>query len=159
MFVEFWPVNTSVASLLSFPIGKIPEYLLEDWIPTLPVSAGRSVMGWPFKLLKVTSYESGQVLSLDKVARGAERQWKGFVSWMLGVAGARHFLGNGGYRWIAPAGAFYSNAVQPVTLKKWPTTLPPGRVEVKRPNGSKQLLPDYLVLRLYMHNIRRRDIQ
>jgi hypothetical protein len=50
--------------------------------------------------------------AIARALTGAE--WA--LSWMLGVAGARHILASEGYRWIAPLSAFYPDAVQAVDL-------------------------------------------
>jgi hypothetical protein len=84
---------------------------------------------------------------IDRTA-GTDRQWKGMMAWMLGIAGARHVMKRERYRWIAPLSAFFPNNVQPVTLVSWPTALPPGKVVVDRdPFAKTRLTPDYLVLR------------
>ncbi len=78
----------------------------------------------------------------------SERQWKGVLSWMLGVAGARHVLAYERYRWVAPLSAFYANAKQTVDLSAWNSTFPRSSVCVSRVPGSRtRLLPDSLALR------------
>jgi hypothetical protein len=69
------------------------------------------------------------------------------MSWMLGVAAARHILKSQKYRWIAPVRAFFPENTQKVTLGSWPTALAPGVLEAIRSAKSKtRLTPDYLAL-------------
>jgi hypothetical protein len=59
-------------------------------------------LGWPQYLLEEKEiYYERKALILSHSASGTERQWKGMLSWMLGVSGARHYLQRDGYRWIA----------------------------------------------------------
>ena len=107
-------------------------------------------MGWPSFLLEPMILPSGTTcLTLLERTGKTERQWKGMMSWMLGVAGARHvILKHEQYRWIAPVSAFYAANKEKVELTRWPKALPPGLVETRRPPRSKvRLTPDYLVLR------------
>jgi hypothetical protein len=87
-------------------------------------------------------------LSVRERAGRSERQWKGVLSWMLGVAGTRHVLAREGYRWIAPLSAFYPELVTPVDLTAWHTDFGPGRLVARRPRASRsRLRPDYLAVR------------
>jgi hypothetical protein len=82
-----------------------------------------------------------------EVAR-SERQWKSFLSWMLGVAGTRHVLASEGYRWVAPVSAFYTDAVQVVDLSAWNPLFPRSILTTtRRPGSQSRLCPDYLALR------------
>ena len=87
-------------------------------------------------------------LTLRPEAGRSEHQWKGVLSWMLGVAGARHVLAYEGYRWVAPLSAFYPNAKHEVDLSAWNSTFPRSSISAWRVPGSRtRLLPDYLALR------------
>ena len=78
----------------------------------------------------------------------SERQWKSVLSWMLGVAGARHVLAYEGYRWIAPLSAFYPGAIEQVDLSAWHSSFPRCSVTATRaPDSSSRLRPDYVALR------------
>jgi hypothetical protein len=129
-------------------VENISTHLLGDWIPSLPAAVGPSFIGWPPFLIGIANLDGKRVLVLRPEAGRSERQWKGFLSWMLGVAGARHFLSGEGYRWIAPISAFYPDAVQPVDLSKWNTSFPRSCIVATRRSGStSHLFPDYLALR------------
>jgi hypothetical protein len=128
--------------------GDVSKHLLADWIPSLPVNVSSSFIGWPPYLLKAVPFKGYDALSLGQEAGRSERQWKGFLSWMLGVAGTRHVLKRERYRWIAPLSAFYPDAVQPVDLSQWPSVFRPGLVTATRPRRSQlRLRPDYLAIR------------
>jgi hypothetical protein len=103
----------------------ISSHLLADWVPSLPAAVASSFIGWPPFLVEPILFNGHNVLSLRSEAGRSERQWKSVLSWMLGVAGARHVLATEGYRWIAPLSAFYPNAA-----------------------GAVDLLPDFAPLRL-----------
>jgi hypothetical protein len=121
-------------------------HLMADWVPSLPVAVGSSFVGWPPFLIE--PLEESELLALRTEAGRSERQWKGVLSWMLGVAGARHFLKEDGYRWVAPLSAFYPSAVQAVDLSAWNPAFPPSVVTASRPKNSRfRLMPDYLALR------------
>jgi hypothetical protein len=97
--------------------------------------------------MQIGQLDGNDVLLLTEAGR-SERQWKGFVSWMLGVAGTRHVLTSGGYRWIAPISAFYPGAIQAVDLSTWNTLFPQSSIVATRKSGStSRLFPDYLALR------------
>lgn len=143
MFVQYWPVGTTSAESLPMTTGDVSGHLLADWIPSFPAALGASFLGWPQFLITTVTQRSKLFLTLASVTGSTERQWKGVLSWMLGVAGARHVLQSEGYRWIAPLSAFYPNAAQPVA-----TSFPLSSVSASRdPNSSCRLLPDYLALR------------
>jgi len=127
---------------------EICGHLLSDWVPSLPAAVGRSFIGWPPFLLHPTMFHGIEVLALRAEAGRCDRQWKSVLSWMLGVAGARHVLGAEGYRWIAPLSAFYPNAIQPVDLSAWHSSFPRSSISATRPPGNRsRLLPDYLALK------------
>src|SRR5262249_29622037 len=75
-------------------------------------------------------------------------QWKGVVSWMLGVAGTRQFLESEGYRWIAPLSAFYPETTQRFVASPWNMRFPMSSIRAERlQNGQSRLRPDYLAIR------------
>lgn len=129
-------------------VGDISSHLLADWIPSLPPSVSPSFIGWPPFLIELGTLNGSDVLVLRSDAARSERQWKGFLSWMLGVAGTRHVLASEDYRWIAPVSAFYPGAVQVVDLSRWHNSFPRSCVVAERRSGSiSRLFPDYLALR------------
>jgi hypothetical protein len=128
--------------------SEISAHLLADWIPSLPLSFGPTFLGWPPYLLETLVVGSEELIIFLPVAGRSERQWKGFLSWMLGVAGTRHFLAGDNYRWVAPVSAFDPAAIQPVDLSLWSLQFPPTRLKASaRPGGGSRLRPDYLALR------------
>jgi hypothetical protein len=129
-------------------VGDISSHLLADWVPSLPAAIGSSFIGWPPFLFELTKHRNNDVLAIRPEVGRSERQWKSVLSWMVGVAGARHILASEGYRWIAPLSAFYPEAVQLVDLSTWNPSFPPSSVTASRPLGSRhRLRPDYLALR------------
>jgi hypothetical protein len=147
--VDFWQVGSGSPTTLAMTAGDVSQHLLADWLPSLPVDLGPSLIGWPAQVL-LPYLQNGQStrLALCDEATRSERQWKGVLSWMLGVAGARHFLANDGYRWIAPVSAFFGNAVAHVDISGWHPDLPPGFVRTARPPQSKNPnTPDYLAVK------------
>jgi len=148
MNVEFWGVGATAASAHPMTTSDVSSHLSVDWMPALPPTVGTSLMGWPPFLIESLPFQNYSVLTLRKDAGRAERQWKGFLSWMLGVAGTRHILKAENYRWIAPLSAFYPEAVQPVDLTKWHPSFPPTSVKATRQIGNpSRLRPDYVALR------------
>ena len=114
-------------------VGDISSHLLADWVPSLPAAIGSSFIGWPPFLFELTKHRNNDVLAIRPEVGRSERQWKSVLSWMVGVAGARHILASEGYRWIAPLSAFYPEAViafgptispcgQPRRRKQWVST-------------------------------------
>lgn len=108
-YVWYWPAGAnSVKRQLPMTADEISEHLLSDWLPNTAITKAASLIGWPKEL--VLTLGSGILpgeLYLHERAGYMERQWKSVLSWMLGVAGARHALADEGYRWIAPTSAFY----------------------------------------------------
>jgi hypothetical protein len=146
MHVHYWAVGQRTPAPLPLPLHAISGYLLEDWLPSIVPPPGSTFMGWPASLIHPEIVDGRQHWSLDGVLGRTERQWKSVISWMLGVAGARHLLTHEGYRWIAPASAFYPGAEE-VATTHWHPRLPPGVVEVTGPNRYTNLRPDYLAVR------------
>jgi hypothetical protein len=148
MNAEFWAVGSTASTPLPMSTGDVSKHLLTDGIPSMPVSVSSSFVGWPPYLLASVSFQKYNVLSVGAVAGRSERQWKGFLSWMLGVAGTRHVLALEKYRWIAPLSAFYEDAVQDVDVSNWPSSFLPGVLSARRPTKSTlRLRPDYLAIR------------
>jgi hypothetical protein len=147
--LEFWPVGAGSSSYLRFERADISAHLVADWIPSMPATSASAFMGWPDFLIHTVPSNKRLLLALNVRAGRSERQWKGVLSWMLGVAGARHYLlRHERYRWIAPVSAFYRRNTQTVDLGKWPNRIPPSTVKTARRKGSQSnLTPDYLVLR------------
>ena len=148
MFVEFWPVGANNPVTLPMSPESISGHLLADWTPSLPPSAASSFMGWPSFLIEPTTFLDTELLALADEATHAERQWKVFFSWMLGVAGTRHVLADDGYRWLAPLSAFYPEAQQEIDLTRWHPDFPRSVLTAaRRPERLSNLRPDYVALR------------
>ena len=148
--VPYWPVGTTTEESLPLSMADIARYLLEDWFPSVPVPVSQAwQMSWAEMLIESTTSESlpNPQWSMAAHTTGMERQWKGFVSWMLGVVGTRRVLDEEGYQWIAPASAFYSKRKAPVTLNKWYHGYPQCALTVKSSGSSTKLRPDYLCAR------------
>src|SRR5262244_1707022 len=126
MFVEFWDVESAASTPLPMTVDDVSFHLALDWVPSLPPADGTAFMGWPpFLVENLPSYSNTiTFLALRATAARSERQWKGVLSWMLGVAGARHFLRRDGYNWVAPLSAFYPTAVRTVEVQVWPPQFP-----------------------------------
>lgn len=140
--VFVWKVGRAFAEDLALTPQDVSAHLLSDWLPGVPAGQGADFMGWPSRLLLS---EYGQLCLSDVVAR-TERQWKGMISWMLGVAGARAYLKEDKYRWIAPISAFLEDAVQPVNVPQWYLPFPQPDLTVVRLR-KRVLCPDYIVAR------------
>jgi len=148
MFVEYWGVGAATPTSLPMTIQQVCGHLTADWVPSLPASVSSSFVGWPPFLLQLVRVEETEFLALRGEAERSDRQWKGVLSWMLGVAGARHLLESERYRWVAPLSAFYPNATGSVDLTGWNMSFPPSSVVVDRAPGShSRLRPDYIALR------------
>jgi hypothetical protein len=146
MHVHYWAVGQRTPAPLSLTLDSISGYLVEDWIPSIVPPPGSTFIGWPTSLIRSEDVDGTEHWSLDPVLGRTERQWKSVISWMLGVAGARHLLMHEGYRWIAPVSAFYPGAEE-VDTTHWHPRLPRGVVEVTGPNRFTNLRPDYLAIR------------
>src|SRR5208283_3622082 len=143
MAVEFWGVGKAASEALPMTVNHISAHLLADWVPSLPVNVSSSFVGWPPFLIKLVQDKKESYLTLQSEAGHSERQWKGFLSWMLGVAGTRHILKAEGYRWIAPLSAFYPEADQVVDTPLWHPGFPAGILTARwQPGNKSQLRPD-----------------
>jgi hypothetical protein len=149
MFVEFWDVGAATSALLPMSVGDISRQLAVDWVPSLPPADGTAFIGWPpFLIEDLPSHSNTTLLALRDRAARSERQWKGVVSWMLGVAGARQFLRQEGYTWVAPLSAFYPDAACTVDVQAWPPQFPKTRLVADRSRASRsRLRPDYIAAR------------
>ena len=145
-FVDLWRVGNPSPERYDFTTEDVSAHLLDDWCPWLPVAVGSSFMGWPPYLLSGPAPWAATRLSLIEQARGSERQWKSVLSWMLGVAGARHYLERDLYRWIAPVSAFYQDAVVGVSTQSWDLPFPKPDLSVRRLK-NRVLAPDFLAAR------------
>lgn len=122
--------------------------LLADWAPSFRPEIATSFIGWPPYLLEPRRINEREFWALAEQASRSERQWKGVLSWMLGVAGARRFLERDGYRWVAPVSAFYRRITQRVDLSRWHGDYPRGTLVADLPQGSKiRLMPDFVALK------------
>jgi hypothetical protein len=130
-------------------VGDICSHLAADWVPSLPPADGTSFIGWPpFLIEDLPPYSSTTFLALRDKAGRSERQWKSVLSWMLGVAGTRHFLREDGYTWVAPLSAFYPNVRRAVDVQTWPPQFPKAKlVADTNPASRARLRPDYVALR------------
>lgn len=147
MNVHYWPVGGTTRRVLPLTQAAISNHLLADWVPSLPASLGTAIFGWPQHLTEVVTDGSNDHLALHSLLRSTERQWKGVLSWMLGVAGCRQVLENEGYRWIAPLSAFYPRA-KVVSTPHWHLAFSNGVLSASGdPAVSARLKPDYLAIR------------
>jgi hypothetical protein len=148
MHVQYWPVGASSPDDLPLSLNELARHLIADWVPSLPVTLGPFFFGWPAHLIESIALNGTDHWSLHKRVRGTERQWKGVLSWMLGVVGTRHVLAREGYSYIAPLSAFYSGREE-VDLSDWHPGYPPSLLHADRdPKSGARLRPDYLALRL-----------
>ena len=148
MFVEFWDVGAVTPSSLPMTVYELCGHLATDWVPSLPASVSSAFVGWPPFLIRPLRFGGSEFLALRGEAARSDRQWKGVLSWMLGIAGARHFLESENYRWVAPLSAFYPNAAGSVDLPGWNMSFPQSSIVVRRALGSRsRLRPDYMALR------------
>ena len=146
--VQYWSVGSSKPSNLSLTHADISRFLLSDWLPDLPVSISRSVIGWPYYLVQTEAGTSTPYLFLSRIAGGSDRQWKGVLSWMLGVAGTRRVLDDEQYIYIAPCSAFYPERNKGVSIPSWHPKYPPSLLELtQNPKISSRLRPDYIAAR------------
>ncbi len=150
--VDYWPVGQSQSTTLPMGTTDISRHLAADWVPSLPATVSNSFIGWPPELIRSldpTPVDPSPVLCLKPEAGRCERQWKGFLAWMLGVAGTRHVLEDEGFAWIAPLSAFYPETTQDVDLANWHVgEFPRCSVEARRRQGNaSRLRPDYVALR------------
>ena len=146
-YVRFWSIGSAHEERLPLTASQIAGYLMLDWLPHFPPAKGSQFVSWPKQLLTTTG-RGERYLALHGALRGSERQWKGFLSWMIGVAATRRVLAREGYRYVAPASAFYREAATLPATGRWPKRLPPGRLVVEASASSKsRLRPDYLAVR------------
>jgi hypothetical protein len=146
--VEYWAVGRANSVPLSLTQAEISRALIADWLPTLSFAASRSVLGWPYYLLDVESGAIHPYLVLKSIAGWSDRQWKGVLSWMIGIAGTRRVLNEEKYVWIAPLSAFYPNRRQQVATPFWHSGYPPSVLTIESdPSNSSRLRPDYVAAR------------
>lgn len=148
MIVEFWGVGATTATAMPLTVENVSSQILADWLPMLPTSLSPALVGWPPFLIETVPISIGDCLTLQERAAQSEKQWKGVVSWMLGVAGTRQFLESDGYRWIAPLSAFYPETTRRFVPQPWNLRFPPSSISARRlQNGPSRLRPDYLAIR------------
>ena len=146
--VQYWRVGSSAEERLELTAADVAGHLIADWVPSLPTVSAIDLMGWPNHLLRAVGSSYNPYLAIDEQVSGCERQWKGVVSWMLGVACARKVLSEEGYQWVAPVSAFYPSLVTPVNVRAWHPAYPPSRLKITgNPSISSNLRPDYIALR------------
>jgi hypothetical protein len=151
-YVQYWAIGNNIEASLPWTQAEISAAIVADWLPALPFSASRSVLGWPHHLISVQGGLVRPYLVLESFAGYCERQWKGVLSWMLGIAGTRKVLSEEGYIWIAPASAFYPERRQTVTITGWHPSYPPSVLKIEPdPNNASQLRPDYIAVRQLSH--------
>jgi hypothetical protein len=145
--IEYWPCDNRVCQDLSLTQAEVSDALMLDWLPTFPFPTSRNFLGWPYYLLQEEN-QASRYLVLEPIAGLSDKQWKGFLSWMLGIAGTRKVLKDEGYIYVAPASAFYPERRQPVAIPFWHPDYPPSVLEItKDPENGCQLRPDYIAAR------------
>jgi len=148
VIVDYWEVGSRAVTTLPMTTSSISAHLRMDWLPELPDAASSLIMGWPPYLIEDLTTPNGIHLAFKADAKKTERQWKGVMSWMLGVAGARHVLEREGYRWVAPLSAFYPGQNQTVAVPAWSLSFPQSSLEATKAQNSKsRVKPDYIALR------------
>ena len=135
MVGEQWPIRIRMSW------QTVASHLLSDWLPSVPVGQAASFFGWPTRLL----LQRYGTLTLSEQVQATERQWKAMISWMLGVAGARFYLTEDRYRWIAPVSAFFEGGAQVVDVQTWNLPFPQADLIAKR--RTRGICPDYLCAR------------
>ena len=142
--VDFWQVGSTQPIDSELTVSEISGHLAADWLPSVPTAVAESLVGWPSFLLEV---DSGRLTMHPRAGR-CERQWKSVLSWMLGVAGTRHFLKKEGFRWIAPVSGFLATAKKDIDLAGWSLAFPRTTVRTARNiNSNAKLMPDYIALK------------
>ena len=146
--VDYWCVGRHSPTDLQLSAGTISSHLAADWVPSLSAVVGSSLMLWPQQLTYSATINGKKRLCLHGALGKSDRQWKGMVSWMLGVAGARQVLKDEGYVWIAPLSAFYPNSKTNVSVPTSPPNFNPSKVKIdSNPVITARLRPDYIALR------------
>jgi len=147
MNVRYIPIAGKNDQALPLTTQDVSNFLLADWLPNLPFPVAPSFFGWPAHILVQSTSDKVDYLTIHPAICQTERQWKSMVSWMLGVAGARKVLSELGYRWVAPASAFYPEAIEPISIR-WPNNFPRTSLTVTDdPEITSRLRPDYLALK------------
>ena len=147
MNVNYISIGSTARQDLPLSTTDISAHLLADWLPNLPFSTGVSFFGWSSQILFESNSAGIPYLTIHQWLGQSERQWKGVISWMLGVAGGRRVLSELGYRWVAPASAFYPESVGPISVS-WPNNFPRANLSVTEDTGSSsRLRPDYIALK------------
>jgi hypothetical protein len=145
---RYWPVGATTETTIPFTPKAMSDHLMQDWIPKVPSLGGHLLMGWPSILTEPYTAIGTDYLALKDSARETERQWKGFMSWMLGVCGARQVCAAEGYDWIAPASAFYPNAVVQVGHADPPQDFVATALKIEPdPTNPSRNRPDYIAVR------------
>lgn len=142
--VDYWPVGKPQTTLPLDALTMI-GHIVQDWVPSLSSVSGRSLMGWPDHLVKPDI--GGTHLVVGPVLSRSDRQWKGFISWLIGIAGTRQVLASEGYSWVAPASAFYADRRIKVDTGPWPHDLPETDLKLDSdPTSGSALRPDYIAV-------------
>ncbi len=146
-YAQYWGVGQRDDCPLRLTQAGICQALILDWCPLLPVSLGSSFMGWPHHLLELDN-GNPPYLTLRSIAGLGDRQWKGVLSWMLGISGTRKVIAEEGYTWIAPVSAFYPNRIQITATPQWHPFFPASTLEISGdPMNPSRLMPDYICAR------------
>lgn len=146
MNIHYWPVGATTEQATSLTFSEMSRYLLADWLPSLPVNISQSIFGWPQHVLCGNpSSGPNRYLSVRSIVGQSERHWKTVLSWMMGVIGTRKVMSNEGYRWIAPASAFYPNTQAEFNIRWLTRRYPQSKLRIfKSASAQSNLLPDYI---------------
>ncbi len=149
--VRFWDVGAAAEASLPMTATDMQAHLVADWLPGLAPLAGAPLVSWPARLTLPYHHQptNQDFLPMRRRAAWSDRQWNGFLSWMVGVCGTRQYLAHDGYQWVAPLSAFYANKRKRVDIDPaWPPPLPPGDLTASEdPTNPSRLMPDYMALR------------
>jgi len=147
--VMYWPIGRSIEVPLRFSLAEVCRFLVSDWLPTLPLATAQSIFGWPFFLIRLEQgSSSSNYWVMEPLGGWSDRQWKGVLSWMIGIAGTRKVLNEEQYQYIAPCSAFYPERRRIVVTPSWHISYPPSVLKItQNPVNTSRLRPDYIVAR------------
>lgn len=150
MHFELYPTNDDRKTDSIVSDIAIASYIGTEWMPGVPDSVIDSMTAVIGNLLTTASFSGRDFWVINSELAGADRQWKGMTSWILGVAFTRHILTLEGYPWWLPVSALQSSRYNDyVVAGAWKGAPPRTNLVVDRDKASaSRLLPDYVACRV-----------
>lgn len=172
---QYYPPNCFNLKEPHISETKLAKYIATEWIPDAPRSLYNGMEDMLLSILipsrtKTCCKTKARYWCINEHLKHTDRQWKGYTSWLVGVAFSRHVMEMEGFQFWVPVsrlqgsgevaagnpGPLNQNLFK-VTKREQIAECLPNTVKCKIEKSNKKPtanLPDYVAARIYLSNNR-----